>query len=202
MIKKIIILLLIFSSSADAWTITSSTGANGSISPLGAISITEGDSQLFIVTPNNDYEVALILLDGISIGPSTKYTFDNVVADHTISVTFQTYQSRATAFVMLKWDYVTDPIAIGYKLYYGKASRDYSFYSVDVGNVNQYALTNIVIADPIYFAVTAYSVDQESGYSNELHCGVLENGVVYEIPWSGVSSGRRSGGFSSGGMFR
>ena len=165
-----------------SYSVTASAGSHGSITSSGG-PYTYASTPLFTITPDSGYQVANVLLDGVSIGKSTKYSFElpnyRVSGNHTIAATFETYAALSTGFVMLKWDWQTDRRVTGYKLYYGKATGDYSFYSVDVGNVNQFALTNIVLADPIYFAVTAYSVDEESGYSTELRC-LAFNSTIYD----------------------
>ncbi len=69
-------------------TITASAGANGSISPSGAVSVNAGTNQTFIISPNNGFKVADVLVDGVSVGVPSNYTFNFVVAPHTISVSF------------------------------------------------------------------------------------------------------------------
>jgi len=73
----------------DTYTITASAGSNGSITPSGAVSVNDGVSQEFTVTPNTLYHVDTVTVDG-SLASLTdgKYTFPNVTADHTITVTF------------------------------------------------------------------------------------------------------------------
>jgi putative cell wall-binding protein len=73
---------------AAIYTITASAGNGGSISPSGAVSVPEGGSQTFAVTPNSNYSIASVTVDGINQGALTAYTFDKVTSDHTISVTF------------------------------------------------------------------------------------------------------------------
>ena len=70
------------------WTVTASAGANGSISPSGGVSVTDGSNQQFTITPGADYQISNVLVDGSSVGPQTSYTFLNVNADHSISATF------------------------------------------------------------------------------------------------------------------
>ena len=84
---------------ADTFTITASAGANGGISPSGTVSVLYGGSQVFTMTPNANYQVADVLVDGSSVGAVTTYTFTNVQADHTISVsyTLKTYTITASA---------------------------------------------------------------------------------------------------------
>jgi PKD domain/Secretion system C-terminal sorting domain len=73
---------------AGANTITASAGANGSISPSGAVSVALGANQTFSISPNSCYQIADVLVDGISQGPLTTYTFTNVTTAHTISASF------------------------------------------------------------------------------------------------------------------
>jgi hypothetical protein len=68
--------------------ITASTGANGSISPSGAVTVNYGADQAFTITPFANYHVSDVLVDGVSVGAVTSYTFTNVTAAHTISATF------------------------------------------------------------------------------------------------------------------
>jgi len=81
------------------YTITSSTGANGTISPAGATSVNHGGTQAYTITPNENYKVADVLVDGSSVGAVSTYTFENVTAVHTISATFviNNYNITATA---------------------------------------------------------------------------------------------------------
>jgi hypothetical protein len=84
---------------ADTYTISSSAGANGAISPLGAMTVTHGSSQSYAITPDAGYHVADVLIDGVSNGTLTSYTFTNVQADHTIAASFaiNTYTITASA---------------------------------------------------------------------------------------------------------
>lgn len=70
------------------YTITSSAGANGSISPGGTTYVNSGGSQTFTITPNTDYAVSDVLVDGVSVGAVSSYTFSDVTANHTITASF------------------------------------------------------------------------------------------------------------------
>ena len=73
----------------NTYTITASAGANGGITPSGNVSVNHGSNQIFTITPDANYHVADVLVDGLSLGPLTTYTFVNVTADgHTIEATF------------------------------------------------------------------------------------------------------------------
>jgi len=83
----------------NTFTLTASAGINGSISPLGIVTVDYNTSQLFNITPDTGYHVAIILVDGNLIDPVTSYMFDTVKANHTISVSFaiNTYIITASA---------------------------------------------------------------------------------------------------------
>lgn len=70
------------------YTVTASAGANGSISPSGAVVVTPDDDEVFTITPNAGYIVEDVLIDSASQGRLNEYTFDTVDANHTISATF------------------------------------------------------------------------------------------------------------------
>ena len=47
-----------------------------------------GSNQTFTITPDPCYHVTNVLVDGVSVGAVTSYTFTNVTANHTISASF------------------------------------------------------------------------------------------------------------------
>ena len=70
------------------YTIKATAGAGGSISPSGNVSVREGRDQTFTITPDKDYAVANVKIDGKSIGAVKSYTFENVRRTHTIEIIF------------------------------------------------------------------------------------------------------------------
>ena len=70
------------------YTITSSKGTGGTISPLGATSVEAGADQSYTITPTAGYHVADVLVDGASAGAVTSYEFTAVDRDHTIAASF------------------------------------------------------------------------------------------------------------------
>jgi hypothetical protein len=75
------------------YTITASAGANGSISPSGAVTVNHGANQTFSITPNTGYNIADVKVDGASVGKVTSYTFTNVTANHTLDASFSAIAS-------------------------------------------------------------------------------------------------------------
>jgi len=68
--------------------ITASAGANGAISPTGAVNVSYGGNQVFTFTPNTGYYVDSLIVDGTKQTSASSYTFNSVSTNHTIRVTF------------------------------------------------------------------------------------------------------------------
>jgi hypothetical protein len=71
-------------------TITASAGTGGSISPSGATTVCPGANQAFTFAPATGYDLGTYSIDGAApvSAASGSYTFTNVLANHTISVSF------------------------------------------------------------------------------------------------------------------
>ena len=72
----------------DSFTITATATTGGTITPSGPVVVNYGSDTTFTITPDGGYQVADVLIDGVSVGAETLYTFVNVTADHTIDATF------------------------------------------------------------------------------------------------------------------
>ena len=86
---------------ATTYTITATAGENGTITPAGAVTVDEGADQAFTITPAAGYQIASVMVDTdndvtdeleYNDGVYT-YTFENVVANHTIHATFELLQT-------------------------------------------------------------------------------------------------------------
>jgi hypothetical protein len=63
----------------------------GTVIPSGAIAVTPGATQSFAILPSdNCHRLQDVVVDGVSLGPVTSYTFPDVQSDHTIRVTTTT----------------------------------------------------------------------------------------------------------------
>jgi hypothetical protein len=83
----------------DTYTITASAGDNGFISPSGDQTVDHDSSKSFTITPDYNYHIDDVLVNGISEGAVDYYSFNNVTRDHIISATFaiDTYTITASA---------------------------------------------------------------------------------------------------------
>lgn len=82
--------------SVTSFAITASAGVNGSISPSGNVSIAQGQSQSFTITPATGFAIASVIVDGSDQGAIGSYTFLNVQANHSISATFKSTSASCT----------------------------------------------------------------------------------------------------------
>lgn len=82
-----------------SYIITASASEGGTITPSGNVEVNCGDNKEFVITPNEGYEIADVIVDGQSaindiasyavIGASASYTFENVTeTGHSIEATF------------------------------------------------------------------------------------------------------------------
>ena len=79
------------------YTINSTAGSGGTISPTGTITVDSGGIQTFAITPNTGFQITGVIVDGTSVGAVTNYTFSNVTANHTISAAFTAIAYTITA---------------------------------------------------------------------------------------------------------
>ncbi|MFH0797678.1 MAG: FG-GAP-like repeat-containing protein [Candidatus Omnitrophota bacterium] len=161
------------------FVITASAGSNGSIAPSGAVSVNYGASQTFTITPDTGYQVADVLVDSVSQGAVTSYTFTNVTANHTISASFaiNTYTITASAgsngsiapsgAVSVNYgasQAFTITPATGYQV------ADVLVDSVSQGAVTSYTFTTVTANHTISasFAINTYTITASAGSNGSI----------------------------------
>src|SRR5436190_4837100 len=84
--------------SANTFTIAASAGTGGTISPSGSVGVNQGSNQTFTIAANPCFVISNVVVDGVSQGAISSYTFSNIQANHTISASFTqvTYPITAT----------------------------------------------------------------------------------------------------------
>ena len=93
----------------DTFTITATAGAGGSITPSGAVVVDWGSSQVFIIAPDLGRHVVDVVVDGVSQGPITSYTFASVTGNHTIAASFAIDTFTLTTVVVGEGSVVVEP---------------------------------------------------------------------------------------------
>ena len=74
----------------NTYNITVTQGSHGAISP-GTSSVNHGSNRSFSITPSSGYQISTVLIDGVNNSgavSSGSFTFNSVIANHTIAATF------------------------------------------------------------------------------------------------------------------
>ncbi|MFO7873425.1 MAG: InlB B-repeat-containing protein [Bacteroidales bacterium] len=158
----------------NTYTITSSAGENGTISPLGETAVTHGDDQSYSIIPDTGYEVQELLVDGDPVDAVEDYTFENVTDDHTIHAEFQltSYTITATSSeggsidpegevevthgTNQQFQFIPDT---GYHI------DDVTIDGTSIGDESAYTFQNVTNNHTIHaaFAINVYTLQYEAG---------------------------------------
>ena len=197
------------------FTINASAGANGSISPNGAVVVNQGASQSFTITPNSCYHVADVLVDGSSAGAVTNYTFNNVQANHTIAASFAIDSLTITASAGAGGTITPSgavKVACGSSKSFtiaagtGHHVSDVLVDGGSVGAVTTYNFTNVIANHTIAasFAIDSFTVSvaitgqgSVAKSPNQLHYAYGQNLTLTANPSAGWAFSAWSGDISS-----
>lgn len=73
----------------SSYTINASAGTGGTISPAGTVTVSGGSSKSFTITPSNRrYRISDVMVNGVSKGAISLFTFSSISANNTIHATF------------------------------------------------------------------------------------------------------------------
>src|ERR1700690_479721 len=88
----------------------------------------------------------------------------------------------ATQNIILAWNPSTDPTVVGYNIYYGGASGNYT-NTLSAGNATNITVSGLVEGTTYYFAATTYdSIGVQSPFSTEVSYSVPTNTVTVNQP--------------------
>jgi len=142
---------------SSSYTITASAGSGGSISPSGAVSVPHGNTQAFTISAESGYYISDVLIDGVSQGSISSYTFTNVIASHTIAAVFATdpviTSSAGTGGTISPLGAVSVPYS-GSQTFMIVAGDGYYLTDVlvdgiSIGAITSYTFTNVVASHTI-----------------------------------------------------
>ena len=151
--------------------ISTTWGEHGRIEPGGESEILCGTTATFSIVPKNEYQISEVMIDGIAIGETEKYTFSNILSDHSIHADFSiksyTISINSGEFGTMKpsKDIQVDsgsdadieilPVNEHYEI------KDVIVDGKSVGAVNAYTFTNITAPHSIQsmFTIKQYQVD-------------------------------------------
>ena len=70
-------------------TVTATAGPGGTIAPKGAVTVAYGADQAFTISPDINYKIKDVKVNGASIGAVAAHTMKNVTSDGAIEATFE-----------------------------------------------------------------------------------------------------------------
>ena len=71
------------------FTVSATAGAGGSVSPAGTTSVAQGANVLISVTPDPNFQISAVAIDGVPSGAPASVSFTNITANHTLAATFR-----------------------------------------------------------------------------------------------------------------
>ena len=163
----------------NTFNITASAGFGGSISPSGGVFVSYGGNQAFFITPSTGYHIAEVVVDGISVGATSSYTFTNLVSNHMITTSFaiNTFNITATSGAQGSISPSGDVNVIygNNQTFTVSANTGYHVANVLVDSVSQgaissYTFTNVQAAHTISasFAINTYTISASAGANGAL----------------------------------
>ena len=69
--------------------ISVTAGKGGSVDPKGLVTVADGGSITFTITPDEGYELVELKIDGVNVGVVESYTFNDVTEDHSLYAVFR-----------------------------------------------------------------------------------------------------------------
>ncbi len=169
----------------DTFTLTPTAGTNGAVAPALATIVNYGATQAFTITPATGYHVADVLVDGVSVGAVSTYTFANVIANHTISASFAidtftltptagTNGAVAPALATIVNYGATQAFTITPATGYHVA--DVLVDGVSVGAVSTYTFANVIANHTISasFAINTYKLTPTAGANGSITPGAVQ----------------------------
>ena len=99
------------------YTLTPSAGAGGTISPDTPQTVSHGASATFTISPDAGHHIEDVLVDGISVGAVSSYTFTGVSRNHTISANFDNLPPLVTILEPAEGSTVLDRVTVRAQIY-------------------------------------------------------------------------------------
>lgn len=170
--------------------ITATAGANGSIAPSGAVTVSHGQSQTFTITPNTGYHIADVIVDGASIGAVTSHIFAGVTSDHTIHATFAINVSNGKTWNVTA-DYYGDILDISITSDPTNRTFNLSFTGVTGDPFTCYGWTFVQGGNQFEVSKSSGSVDEDTALltplggwdaCSNIYPGVTKSAVISQIP--------------------
>ena len=173
--------------------ITATADEHGKIDPAaGTVTVPKGESKTFTITPDSGYRIKDVLVDGVSVGAVSTYTFEDVVENHTIHATFARKHTPTPSTPTVE---ISDDDALGLN------TTDHFAYIVGYGNGEVRPQNNITRAEvaTIFFRLLTDDVRDENLTKTNRYSDVAAtswyNTAVSTLSSMGIITGYPDGTF-------
>ena len=173
--------------------ITATADEHGKIDPAaGTVTVPKGESKTFTITPDSGYRIKDVLVDGVSVGAVSTYTFEDVVENHTIHATFARKHMPTPSTPTVE---IPDDDALGLN------TTDHFAYIVGYGNGEVRPQNNITRAEvaTIFFRLLTDDVRDENLTKTNRYSDVAAtswyNTAVSTLSSMGIITGYPDGTF-------
>ena len=173
--------------------ITATADEHGKIDPAaGTVTVPKGESKTFTITPDSGYRIKDVLVDGVSVGAVSTYTFEDVVENHTIHATFARKHTPTLSTPTVE---IPDDDALGLN------TTDHFAYIVGYGNGEVRPQNNITRAEvaTIFFRLLTDDVRDENLTKTNRYSDVAAtswyNTAVSTLSSMGIITGYPDGTF-------
>ena len=173
--------------------ITATADEHGKIDPAaGTVTVPKGESKTFTITPDSGYRIKDVLVDGVSVGAVSTYTFEDVVENHTIHATFARKHTPTPSTPTVE---ISDDDALGLN------TTDHFAYIVGYGNGEVRPQNNITRAEvaTIFFRLLTDDVRDENLTKTNRYSDVTRadwyNTAVSTLSSMGIITGYPDGTF-------
>ncbi|MFO8066474.1 MAG: choice-of-anchor D domain-containing protein [Bacteroidales bacterium] len=170
------------------YSIFATAEGNGIISPEGEILVLHKEDQIFNIEADNGYHITDVVVDDVSVGPISAYTFTEVMEGHTINALFDINTYTITASSSAGGSIAPDGETV---VDFGSTldvtiTPDEGYYIVDVfvdgvsmGAVNAYTFEDISDDHTIHaeFAICTYEILVEA---SPYEGGIVTGSGIYE----------------------
>lgn len=157
----------------NTYTIFASAGANGTVTPAATTTKNYGASQTYtIATSTAGYHIADVLVDSVSVGAVSSYTFTGIAANHTISATFAINIYVITASAGAHG--TVTPAGVTTKNY--GTSQTYNIATSTAG----YHVVNILV-DSVSIGTSSLSYTFNNIQANHTISAAFSNGITYTV---------------------
>ena len=173
--------------------ITATADEHGKIDPAaGTVTVPKGESKTFTITPDSGYRIKDVLVDGVSVGAVSTYTFEDVVENHMSHATFARKHTPPPATPTVE---IPDDDALGLN------TTDHFAYIVGYGNGEVRPQNNITRAEvaTIFFRLLTDDVRDENLTKTNRYSDVAAtswyNTAVSTLSSMGIITGYPDGTF-------